>query len=64
MVDLFCQLRLRGAQKVHAGAQAQHVQRIDDESSVAALRATLPTEQPLARVLRRLGERRVHNLHQ
>ena len=62
--DLGGQLRVRLAQLLHAGLQAQRIQRADDESAVAALRAAQLADQPLARSLLRIGKGRVHDLNQ
>jgi hypothetical protein len=63
MRNLSRKLRIRFPQRIHPGLQPQHVQLIQDESSVTALGTALFADQPLASVLRRLGKRRVHNLH-
>jgi hypothetical protein len=64
MLDLGCKSGLRGPQHIHAGTQAQHVERIHDEGPMATLGTALAADQPLTSALRRLSERLVHDLHQ
>jgi hypothetical protein len=64
MRNLRRQLRLRLPQLLHAGAQPQRIQRAQDKGSMAALRAAQLADQMLAGARRRIGQRRIHNLHQ
>jgi AraC-like DNA-binding protein len=48
----------------HTGAETQHIERVDSESSVAALGTTETTREPGSRFLRRVGESRVHDLNE
>ncbi len=53
-----------GAQLSHSGAKARGVERVDGESSVAALRATDAAGQERSSAASCLGKRSIHNLHE
>jgi hypothetical protein len=63
-LDPRCQSRFRAPQRIHADAQPERIQRVDDECPMTTLCTALPTEQPLTRALCRLSERGIHYLHQ
>ena len=51
------------AQRVHADTQALGIERVDSESSVAALRTAGPAGEPVPRPPSDIGQRGVHDLH-
>lgn len=55
---------LGGAQRIHAGAEAEDVERIDGEGSVAALRAPGSAGEPGAGATAGFGERSIDDLHE
>ncbi len=63
-LNLRRQLRLRRTQLFHPRPQPRSIKRVDRKSPITTLRASQPALQPLARAPRRIGQRRVHNLHQ
>ncbi len=50
--------------RFHSRLQPKRIQLIYAERPEAALRAPQPANQPLARLPRRIGQRRIHNLHE
>jgi len=63
-LNLSRQRRFLCPQRIHPGAKPQRIQRADGKGPMAALRTARPARKPIPRPPRRLGQRRIHNLHQ